>query len=237
MDNAVLPTIVSLATVAKFFELEATHSYTENSAETLLRVIDEYSIPIYLLHAEIFGVQQRARGEECSESLEPSRFFSPTLRVKVEDGGLNFSKKGAPQLYISTFKIDGDIFRVTNQEGTLCSTSYSLESFYFDRDDITRLKEKLSNTPKTAKTNFSIQNKRELAFKFWLVTKANEKGGTLDHLETDPQKCYVAINSPTQEIIWNSLNEIDNQLFTPGKDDFFKRQKLVAFKKGTGVKR
>lgn len=67
----------------------------------------------------------------------------------------------------------------------------------------------------TAK-GLNIHETREQAFKFWVAGKGGED----------------VVQSVKKGDVWDDLNKICPKLFTSGKDDFFKEQKIVKFLSG-----
>ncbi len=250
MNVIALPSVVPFAAAIRYLGLEGSHSYSSRSASILLRLVNEYDLAMYLVGSEIFGVLEWVVQEECYEDfdtgniqqlepIEPDKFFSHELYVRLTDGLIKTNESGNSDLDISHFEVEACRFYTTNAGGTIGASSYSFDACYFSLDDLTKLKEKFTEPPQeklsVGKGGLSIQNQRERAFKFWLGSKATNKlitGGKVDF-----QKCYELAGSLTQDLVWKKLQQIDAKLFSQGKDDFFKHQNLVNFKMGTGSSR
>jgi len=252
MNNPVYPSVLQFKTVAKFLGLEDTYSYSATSVEFLLRHINEHDIPIYLLDSEIYGVNQVFVEQSCYideetggiQQLEPlnaEQFYGADPFIKITLATLIKPLEDIPTFTVSAFEVQDSLFRASDEEGTLQSLTYTLDNLYFRRDDITKFKEQFQSaqtiSAKETSSNFSQQDKRELAFQFWLSTKAASEKKSTDQNQLNFQECYAAIGSPTRKTIWNALKEIDKKLFAQGEDDFFKKQNLIQFRKGTGAQR
>ena len=122
----------------------------------------------------------------------------------------------------------------------LDSESFDLDDLYFDRDELlpflvqmdksTRIHgRQLEEESKKVKP-LSVNVKREVVFKTWLATKADLKIKD----DSDYNQCYAILGSETQETIWGHLQKIDQKLFSCGKDEFFRKQKIIQFKMGSG---
>jgi len=106
------------------------------------------------------------------------------------------------------------------------SICLSIDDFYCLKLELNEFKTKRLNKP-IKKDKPSVQSKREDALKIFLQQDPK-------HNTECFQSLYEAIGSPTQNTLWASLKQHEPELFKAGDSDFFKNQKVISFKYGTG---
>lgn len=161
--------------------------------------------------------------------------------LKYLDSGRKTFIGGTPYsniLSVQKFNYDGiEYYSSDEHECLLTDVGIYLDSFYCDKEEFlasgllsdNKSKKNISTKPQVQ----PVQEQREGALKNWLATKANLT------IEDDKQyqACYKAIGEPTQKEIWEKLQGMEIKLFAAGFDDFFKYQKIIDFKIGTGARR
>ena len=253
MNDIVLPRLVSIASTIKTLGLENTHTFTIEAVKTLLQIVNDYEVPMYIIGETIFGVSRIQIDDDyyCYEDSETGyiqqidamhcdEFLSQDPDIRAVDGTVREGSDKLIYIDVQSFSVGGSHYLVSNEEGYLCSSRFLLSTFYFLREHILKLNKQSTKadteTLILGKPSPSMQKNREIAFKFWLITKANPNPNN-HKVVKDLQECYQLIGNPTQTKVWEMLKKIDERLFAHGKDDFFKKQDLIDFKQGTGLQR
>jgi|TARA_B110000238_G_C16078938_1_gene418506 hypothetical protein len=127
---------------------------------------------------------------------------------------------------ITQFRQGPDSFYPVDESGMWHEhVSIPLSQLYCLRNEFEQYKQKI-------KTSSKISNGKQAKREQVLNSVLTNAGADLHH-----QSSYERMGEPTRDDLWKILQGRDRQLFASGKDDFFKHQRLISFKKGSRTKK
>ena len=248
MQTIYLPETVSLSDAST--EINLNGMPLISAIRTLLMYSKEFNLPIYFVHT-VNGYDTSKPLDEIRDHKgditgvmiqEETTFFDNTKTLTLLTNNNYYLRNNENYIVVSSFHYAGTDYYTTDETQLWLETqSFRLDCFHINLEELNDFKsriklatrgltaEKVKRKPKLN----SRQDERETVFKVWLATKAEMS--ITD--ESQYQECYEQINSPTQKELWAMLQEIESQLFSAGDSDFFKNQKIIKFKLGTGNNR
>jgi len=186
-----------------------------------------------ILIGDLFEYEEREFNGEIHQTVMNHEFVTETPDLYdqgqiIERASIS-GKPDNPKIYVSSFSIKGKSYNIVNYGGSKYSDiSLPISSISIHRDDLVAFVDRVTAPNKLIKK--TKQSEREDAVKEFLQYKSTLEG-------FDFQQMYIAIDSPTQAVLWSMLNAHSPDLFKAGKSDFFKNQSIINFKVGTGAGR
>lgn len=191
-------------------------------------------LPIYF-DVDIFGVKESDGAEPFGDKYGITQVMLNGLGVQASAGQRKVLTRGEPvgrEIAVFAYEFNSEIFlpAIDDHVATFLDlTLIQSRDFYCDKVELDT-SGLLPNTSRPTKKKPNILERREQALKIWLAAKS---GANIED-DSQYQACYEGIGEPTQDILWDLLQIVDNELFARGKYEFFKNQGIIQFKTGTG---
>lgn len=225
--------LADVITVLQLFEMS-----TIAALRTILLYSKHDNLPIYF-NEHIHGSKVSGTFEECYDRdgevtkilADDSLYIDKGKSCKTILNAAPYSDDLNCFIAVQQFTFENENYYAVDETGMwLESSPFSYNMFYCDGTELQAFLTALESPKIAIKAKKpSRLEQRESEFKNWLAAKA----GITINVDADYQRCYKEILEPTQKKVWNDLKKMNRQLFTQGKDDFFKNQRIITFRTGT----
>ena len=244
MGLKILPEKVFMKAAIVAFDL--TDHSTLQATEFVLMHTNDKSLNLYCDN-EITGIEVSEdvgeifdnNGNFIDFKTAPDEEMKTFLGAKIIVNAHAYAIGSRVLISADRFSQDNIDYFIPDETGAkIIDATFNYNDFYFNREELlnyieiqTKNKNNTTkNTTSAKKGKEKIQTRRESALKSWLAGKA----GIEITDKSKFQDCYLNIGSPIQEELWSDLQKTDKHLFSAGRDDFFKKQKIIKFKLGSG---